>query len=253
MVWLSSWLKEVIMVVLVATFVDLILPSRSMERYVKLVLSLLILLTLLGPLIKLLTDEPANKLTAAMNRMDQQSGERGTGSEESLQQIMAQAEEIKHVQQTQTLQWAGDEVASKMKEQIKSKTGQDAARVQVVLKFQPAPTDSGSGTDQQTPFISAVTVTMPDAKTNSKEAPDTGQEQLKEITVAPIESVQVDVQIEPEQDTGSSPPGTAPADKVQGTVNGNLAETISGMLASQWSIEPGLIVVQTVSEQNSQL
>lgn len=47
--WLSNWLQELIMIVLLATFVEMLLPNRSMERYVKLVLSLLILLTLLSP------------------------------------------------------------------------------------------------------------------------------------------------------------------------------------------------------------
>lgn len=50
--WLSNWLQELIMIVLLATFVDMLLPNRSMERYVKLVLSLLILLTLLSPITK---------------------------------------------------------------------------------------------------------------------------------------------------------------------------------------------------------
>ena len=42
--WLGGWLKSVIMVVLFATFVDLILPGKALERYARLVLSLLILL-----------------------------------------------------------------------------------------------------------------------------------------------------------------------------------------------------------------
>ncbi|WP_458460738.1 stage III sporulation protein AF, partial [Paenibacillus sp.] len=56
--WLSNWLQELIMIVLLATFVDMLLPNRSMERYVKLVLSLLILLTLLSPITKLLRSDP---------------------------------------------------------------------------------------------------------------------------------------------------------------------------------------------------
>ncbi len=56
--WLSNWLQELIMIVLLATFVDMLLPNRSMERYVKLVLSLLILLTLLSPITKLCGSDP---------------------------------------------------------------------------------------------------------------------------------------------------------------------------------------------------
>lgn len=58
MTWLGGWLKELVLIVLLASFVDMILPSRSMERYVKLVLSLLILLTLLSPVVRLLSSSP---------------------------------------------------------------------------------------------------------------------------------------------------------------------------------------------------
>ncbi|GIQ70688.1 stage III sporulation protein AF [Xylanibacillus composti] len=52
--WLSEWLKEIVVIVLLAVFVDLVLPNRSMQRYVKVVLSLLILLAILSPLVELL-------------------------------------------------------------------------------------------------------------------------------------------------------------------------------------------------------
>lgn len=54
MSWLSSWLHELILVVLMAAFVEMLLPSKSMERYARLVLSLLVLLTMLSPIISLL-------------------------------------------------------------------------------------------------------------------------------------------------------------------------------------------------------
>lgn len=39
--WLSDWLKSIIMVILLATFVDILLPNQTMQRYVKTVISLL--------------------------------------------------------------------------------------------------------------------------------------------------------------------------------------------------------------------
>src|SRR4051812_6623910 len=53
MEWLAGWLRTVIMVIMLATFVDLLLPSNTMQRYVKTVLSLFILLTLLTPVLQL--------------------------------------------------------------------------------------------------------------------------------------------------------------------------------------------------------
>lgn len=51
--WLGDWLREVIMIVLLASFIDLLLPGRNMQRYVKVVLSLFILLTILSPVVSL--------------------------------------------------------------------------------------------------------------------------------------------------------------------------------------------------------
>ncbi|MDT2265204.1 stage III sporulation protein AF [Paenibacillus larvae] len=54
MEWLSGWLKTVITIILLATFVDLLLPSTKLQRYVKTVMSLFILLALLSPVMQLL-------------------------------------------------------------------------------------------------------------------------------------------------------------------------------------------------------
>ena len=52
--FLSNWLKEIVLLILIATFIDLLLPNRSMERYVKLVMGLVIILAILAPIISLL-------------------------------------------------------------------------------------------------------------------------------------------------------------------------------------------------------
>lgn len=46
---LSGWLRQIVILVLIATFMDLLLPNNAMERYVKLVMGLLIILAILSP------------------------------------------------------------------------------------------------------------------------------------------------------------------------------------------------------------
>jgi stage III sporulation protein AF len=55
--WLSGWLKDIVLILLFATFVDLLIPNNSFQRYVKVVVSLIILLTILSPVISLLKAE----------------------------------------------------------------------------------------------------------------------------------------------------------------------------------------------------
>ncbi|MFD1428066.1 stage III sporulation protein AF [Kroppenstedtia sanguinis] len=47
---LSGWLKQIVVLVLLAVFMDLLLPNNSMDRYVKLVMGLLIILAMISPI-----------------------------------------------------------------------------------------------------------------------------------------------------------------------------------------------------------
>lgn len=153
--WLSTWLRELIMIVLLATFVDMLLPNRSMERYVKLVLSLLILLTLLSPITKLLRSDPVGELKRAMTAMESPSDGNVT-----LEQILAQGRQLQSNEQEQSLQWTARELASVMKGQIEETTGErvQSVEVQLVMSKRQADTDASSAGDL--PVIKSVVVQM---------------------------------------------------------------------------------------------
>lgn len=57
MEWLNEWIKQIILLVLIATFIDLLLPNSSFDRYVKLVLSLLIIMAILSPILQLINQD----------------------------------------------------------------------------------------------------------------------------------------------------------------------------------------------------
>lgn len=52
--WLGHWLRDIVLIVLFAAFVDLLVPNNALQKYVKITISLMILLTILAPLIELL-------------------------------------------------------------------------------------------------------------------------------------------------------------------------------------------------------
>jgi len=62
---LGGWLKQIVLVVLLATFIDLLLPNRTMQRYVKLVVSLFILMTILSPVMQLFGSSANLRMLAA--------------------------------------------------------------------------------------------------------------------------------------------------------------------------------------------
>jgi stage III sporulation protein AF len=244
MSWLNEWMREVIMVVLLATFVDLILPSRSMERYVKLVLSLLILLTLLQPIINLFKDSPEQKLSAAFKIQELNSTHFTNGKETTLQQILSQAEQMKHQQQTESLQWAGEEVAQQMKQQIQDETGSLVQEVKVILALIPAK----EANEQASPSITSVDVVL-QQEPEDLEGPSNQDDQnaTQQIAIAPIAPVEVDVKVEPVKQ-GSSPNGGV-ADKKSTEVLsriGSKAEEIEKLLRVKWNLQSDQIQIKQI-------
>lgn len=284
--WLSTWLRELIMIVLLATFVDMLLPNRSMERYVKLVLSLLILLTLLSPITKLLRSDPVGELKRAMTAMESPSDGNVT-----LEQILAQGRQLQSNEQEQSLQWTARELANVMKGQIEEATGERVQSVEVQLimsNLQPGTNASSAG---DLPVIENVVVQMSPSgsgKRNDAEqqggavnsSPVFGSEQARDSSEAapspkPIEIGQVqvpEVQIEvgkdhvnqhtanegsPGQDeangTESEPVNGASGgsdQEEQGTSRSERAVQIITLLTEKWDIDA--TNVQVMEQKSAQ-
>lgn len=183
MEWLSGWLKSVIMVVMFAAFIDLILPSKTMQRYVRLVLSMLIMLALLSPIISLLTESPEKQLALELEQIE---SSKDIPKEAELEYILAQAEQLKNVQQQQSLQWAGEEIARQMKDQITTETGEAVEEVEVVL------TASREGSADSA-VITSVEVRLKGA--DHGEAEEKIAEEKPE-GVEPVDAVRIDVKLD---------------------------------------------------------
>lgn len=197
MTWISEWLKEIIFVVLIAVFIELLLPNRSMERYVKFVVSLLILLTILSPIIRLFSGDTEQKLATAL--ADNINGLEGYSTNESTALILKQGEELKKKQEVESLQWAGEEAARQMKEQIQREIGQPIERVAVKLVTKS--TDEGKtqgdfGSKQTELLISSVEVVIGQSMT--MQDPKSSKEGISgsEITIQSVEEVTINVDLQ---------------------------------------------------------
>ncbi|MCZ8520647.1 MULTISPECIES: stage III sporulation protein AF [Paenibacillus] len=128
--WLSGWLKSVILVILLATFVDLLLPNATMQRYVKTVISLFLLLTLMQPLLSLFSGpgELDKRLTAALF----QSAGQGQGQPiESLPAIQQRAQALQRSREAEAHQVVRQQVADLMKRKLESTAGVKVRQIQV--------------------------------------------------------------------------------------------------------------------------
>ncbi|MBP2642274.1 MAG: stage sporulation protein [Firmicutes bacterium] len=59
MTWLMYWIKTLIMIVLFAAFLELLLPTSNMQRFVRLVMGLLIMMAIISPVIELVNPNTA--------------------------------------------------------------------------------------------------------------------------------------------------------------------------------------------------
>lgn len=243
--WLGGWLREIIMVVLLAAFVELLLPSKSMERYARLVLSLLVLLTILSPIIALLKGDALQELGLELSRQERSGGlfSEAKGQAESLEQILADGKKLAAGQQSRSLELAAAEVAGQMKDQIVSETGSRGAKVTVTLGMG----KSARGAEE-IPVISEVQVYLPPAAASGtavpSEAPDT--EDSEAISIVPVEPVEVHIGAE-SLDDGDAGTASGPADEAAAAE----AEAVTRLLENRWGLEPGVIRVSGKADSAS--
>lgn len=244
MSWLGDWLREIILVVLLASFVELLLPSKSMERYARLVLSLLILLTMLSPIVSFLKGDAISELSIAMKRQENEGGlfTGGGKGDTSLEDILADGQKLAQGRQDQTLKLAAEEVAGQMKEQIISETGTRGVNVTVTLGMG----KSSTAKDEVVPVIAAVKVTLPPATANpqaSSEASST--DSATPISITPVEPIEVKVGVKEETQQVTA--------NVEGEVSKNDRESIVKLLELKWDLNPKVIQVEGSTQSNFKL
>lgn len=256
MTWLGDWLRELILVVLLAAFVEMLLPSKSMERYARLVLSLLVLLTLLSPIVSMLKGDATGALSLAMNQQEQQGGVltgagKGAGS---LEKILADGRMLAAGAQEQSLKLAAEEVAGQMRDQIAGSTGLQGTKVTVELGMGSA---SGSPGDEAVPVITSVTVALPAAvpaagagsSGGSPAAGTTAGPASEPIVITPVEPVQVSLGADQEEDTGaatssSETPGRSRSAAGEGPDQEDV-ESVIKLLEQNWNLSREVIQVQS--------
>jgi stage III sporulation protein AF len=128
MTWMNGWIKELILIILVAAFTDLLLPSHALQRYVRTVIGLFLLLVLLSPLYELFHHNwnPNQWMQAALGE--------STANKETLQPlsvIVKQSNELKAANQKQAKQLLETQLAVSMKEGIESQGNATVDKLQV--------------------------------------------------------------------------------------------------------------------------
>ncbi|GGF76925.1 hypothetical protein GCM10010912_22510 [Paenibacillus albidus] len=238
--WLGGWLREIILVVLLAAFVEMLLPSKSMERYARLVLSLLVLLTLLSPVVSLLKKDVAAELSLALGKQEQGGGLMPGQSGNSLQQILADGQKLAKGRQDQSLSLVAEEVAQQMQEQIVNETDE---RVKVTVKLGLAKAGAEgavlNSSGEDVPVITAVQVVLQAADGAETIAPEetsgaSGAALSQPLEIKPVEPVDIHIETVPE--TGQQVEDALPSESGK-------SESIIELLEQKWNLTPGSVQV----------
>ncbi|WP_438432220.1 stage III sporulation protein AF [Gorillibacterium sp. sgz500922] len=135
MAWLSSWVKEILVVVLIATFADMLLPNKSMQRYVKTVIGLFLLMLLLSPVLRLFRmDWDTDKLLRSLQQQTSlvvQPAIGQTSPSATLDAVRQEAERLKALGSASAQKLVEQKLAGSIREEIAARFGQRPAAVEV--------------------------------------------------------------------------------------------------------------------------
>ncbi|NOU97678.1 stage III sporulation protein AF [Paenibacillus sp. LMG 31456] len=249
--WLGSWLKAIILIIMLATFVDILLPNQTMQRYVKTVMSLFILLTLLQPLLSLfqkntsidsmLADADAlfkgSSDKSVLAALGQRQG--GAADMQSLDSIERQAEQLKTRQEQQSQSLAQQQVSELMKRNIEQTTGLMVTNLSVEI-----------GKDVSGQMQIRKVDVQANAPSKSKGVKQTSSATVKPITIEAIK--QVDITIEPKseaafggnKDKVGPNPNNVISGKEPNTANTQEQTQIKMLLNKDWQVPLERITVE---------
>lgn len=224
MTWLTLWLKKIILLVLLAAFLDLILPNTTLQRYVKMVMGLILLLTIISPLFSLFN---LSQDDLAL-RLDRYQEELNKPADEEWKRITGKL--LSH-QDDQTTAYVQAQVTSAVKTRVKQVYGRDVQHIKIQM----------DKSDPALPAIKRIELVLGEEQTQQK--PEANPIQ----PVRPIQPVQIQVGSPAVAvDTELAPPDKEVAVQQIDPVHVRIASDI----ALQWGLAEDQVTVTDGSRQS---
>ncbi|WP_127494369.1 stage III sporulation protein AF [Paenibacillus glycanilyticus] len=232
--WLSDWLKDIIAVIMLAAFVELLLPNKAMLRYARLVIGLLILLTIMSPILRLLQGDFNAKLKEGITHWDQLEPQHEVKMP-TLIDIQKKADELNKQQNNDAAVLMEQTLEAAMKDAVVKQMKLAVEAVDVSLNWE-------KQGQKLTPTIASVLVTLPAEKAGPAGTAEPNEEDVKEVSAI---SVDVDVQTE----TGGTDKQQAEAGKSEASdgwvqVNPTESKEIRSLLAEGWGIRSANVQIR---------
>lgn len=213
MEWLSLWLKKIILLVLLAAFLDLILPNTNLQRYVKMVMGLILLLTIMSPLFSLF-NLSQDQLALRMSRYQQEMTNATDSDWKGL------TNRILSTQDEQAHHYVQEQMGAMIREQVKESYGVELARVDINIEQK-----------DQASRVKSIDIVVADPGSKAE------SERVKPV-IKPIDPVRIDVG----QQAGSSEKKAQEANAAIEEKN-PLYLQIRNTVAQSWALAPKQVEV----------
>ncbi|HEX7056269.1 MAG TPA: stage III sporulation protein AF [Bacilli bacterium] len=222
--WLGEWLRDVVLVILLAAFVDLLLPNSSMQRYVKVVISLFILLTVLTPVVHALFRVDLQKLTVAA--FSAQPGMLDSGADfQPLESILAKGEALRKQEEAKAWQMVEQELSARIAKQIEA-----AFPVEVTAA------EATVAEENNEPAITGLRISLI-PRTGQTQAQDAETEKSKQSTMRKVEPVRIQIKL----DDQARAVAAAAQDGEENRKLGGLRSQLLEFIANEWGIDKAKI------------
>ncbi|GIN38332.1 stage III sporulation protein AF [Heyndrickxia oleronia] len=151
MSFLTEWIMNIVVFILLAMIVDMLLPNSNMKKYTKMVTGLLLIAIIITPLIKVFSKDFDQVLTSF-------SSEKTVDNKKLENLIESKKKEIQAVQDEYTLEQVAVQMKNDVKEELMDQYGKQIQNINLE--------ESGQKNDGKNP-IDKVIVYLEEAKENS--------------------------------------------------------------------------------------
>ena len=221
MTWLTLWLKKIILLVLLAAFLDLILPNTTLQRYVKMVMGLILLLTIISPVFSLFSLSQED-LAFRLDRYQQELNKPASAEWKRI------TDKLLGQQNQQMTAYVQSQVASSVKASVKEQYGVTVDDVTINVNQQ----------NPEQPILERIELVVSDANK---------EEQKGQSTIEPIKPVQpveitIGNPIEMQPDSKADMAATAHYDNP-------LYAQITNDVAKEWGLSKSQVVIKDESRE----
>ncbi|GAB1531000.1 MULTISPECIES: stage III sporulation protein AF [Brevibacillus] len=221
MTWLTLWLKKIILLVLLAAFLDLILPNTTLQRYVKMVMGLILLLTIISPVFSLFSLSQED-LAFRLDRYQQELNKPASAEWKRI------TDKLLGQQNQQMTAYVQSQVASSVKASVKEQYGVTVDDVTITVNQQ----------NPEQPVLERIELVVSDANK---------EEQKGQSTIEPIKPVQpveitIGKPIEMQPDPKADMAATAHYDNP-------LYAQITNDVAKEWGLSKSQVVIKDESRE----